>query len=286
VTLALVVAGALAAEVDLAGALLVAAALGAALLALLRRGAEPAERALWLFVAGGLACLLGPELLYVRDAFDGGDLFRMNTVFKLGYQAWFLLGIAAAVAPAASRVWLPAWLRVPWALAGAVLAAGALAYPVAGWWARTGGLRGDPTLDGMRWLERSAPGDAAAIRWLREHASPGAVVLEAVGDDYSPDGHARISTFSGRPTVLGWPGHELQWRHDPDTRRADVERMYRWPDVGLTRALLDRYGVDYVVAGELERATYGPEAMVKWPRLGRLVMRHAGTELWALQRRR
>ena len=63
------------------------------------------------------------------------------------------------------------------------------------------------------------PGDPGAIEWLRDHAPHGSVVLEAVGDDYSAFGHARISTFTGLPTVMGWPGHELQWAHDPGRRR-------------------------------------------------------------------
>ena len=52
-------------------------------------------------------------------------------------------------------------------------------------------------------------------------------MLEAVGDDYSAFGHARISTFTGLPTVMGWLGHELQWGHDPGRRRQDVEALYR-----------------------------------------------------------
>ena len=52
-------------------------------------------------------------------------------------------------------------------------------------------------------------------------------MLEAVGDDYSPFGHARISTFTGRATVLGWPGHELQWEpRRPARREADVATLY------------------------------------------------------------
>ena len=43
-------------------------------------------------IAGGLALLLMPEIVYVRDAFDGSPLDRMNTVFKAGYQAWLFLG--------------------------------------------------------------------------------------------------------------------------------------------------------------------------------------------------
>ena len=53
---------------------------------------EAPERFLWLLIAGAAACVLAPELVYVRDEFDGGELYRMNTVFKLGYQAFLLLG--------------------------------------------------------------------------------------------------------------------------------------------------------------------------------------------------
>ena len=77
-----------------------------------------------------------------------------------------------------------------------------------------------------RLAARRAPGRLEAIAWLNDHAPADAVVLETVGEDYSRVGHARISTFTGLPTVLGWPGHELQWGHDPGTRRADVATLY------------------------------------------------------------
>ena len=106
---------------------------------------------------------------------------------------------------------------------------------MAGTYARKDGFSRTPQLGGLRWLEESAPGDPAAIEWLRDNAPRGAVVLEAVGDDYSAFGHARISTFTGRPTVMGWPGHELQWAHDPGRRRDEVERLYRAPEAATAR---------------------------------------------------
>ena len=54
------------------------------------------ERFVWVLIGGGLLCLAIPELVYVRDSFAGSELYRMNTVFKLGYQAWLLLAIAGA----------------------------------------------------------------------------------------------------------------------------------------------------------------------------------------------
>jgi uncharacterized membrane protein len=107
-------------------------------------------------------------------------------------------------------------------------------------------------------------------------------VLEAVGPEYSAFGHARISTFSGRATILGWPGHERQWEHDPSSREADVRRLYTTGDLTAARTLLARYGLDYVVAGPIERADYGDTGLAKWDELGRRVFDRAGTTVWAL----
>jgi len=245
--------------------------------------APAAERYGWVMIGGGLLCLLIPEVVYVRDSFDAGPLYRMNTVFKLGYQAWLLLAVAGAGVIAWSAAWLGRRVRAVWAIglvAGLVLAAG---YPVAGTYARKGGFSQPPHLDGLRWLAGSAPGDPPAIEWLRDHAAPRAVVLEAVGDDYSAFGHARISTFTGRPTVLGWPGHEVQWAHDPGTRRADVDRLYTTTDAAAARPLLERYRVQYVVVGPIERADHGDAGVAKWDTLGRRVFDRDGTTVWQLR---
>ena len=167
-------------------------------------------------MAGGAALLLIPEILYLKDAFDGSPLARMNTVFKAGYQAYLLLGLAAACA----LPWAGVWLRrralwAPWAAVAAVLILLGLVFPYAGSYARTGGFANAPSLDGLKWLKARSPGDPGAIDWLRANAPGDSVVLEAFGDDYSAFGHARISTFTGLATVIGWAGHELQWQHEP-----------------------------------------------------------------------
>jgi len=170
------------------------------------------------------------------------------------------------------------------ALTAALLLLGAV-YPYAGTYARKDGFTGSPSLDGLAWLRTSAPGDPAAMAWLRANTPGNAVLLEAVGEDYSAFGHARISTFTGRPTVLGWPGHELQWEHPPGSRADDVRRLYVTSSLAEARALIARHGIDYVVFGPIERTTYGDAGVAKWDRLGDRVFDAQGTMIWRLQPR-
>jgi YYY domain-containing protein len=280
---AALILGLLLASVDLTGVLLLAIAAAAATSAALDTALSPPARFLWLLIAGGVLLLLIPEVLYLRDAFDGSALARQNTVFKAGFQAYLLLGLAAACALPWAGKWLPRHVWTGWAAVAAVLLVLGLVFPYAGSYARTGGFATGPTLDGLRWLEARSPGDPGAIAWLRENADGDAVILEAFGDDYSAFGHARISTFTGRPTVMGWAGHELQWQHDPGTRGADVQTLYATTDVEAARRLIGTYGIRYVVAGPIEQTTYGDAGSAKWDQLGRRVFSQDGTTVWELR---
>jgi len=244
---------------------------------------SPPARFLWILIAGGVALLLIPELLYLRDAFDKSPLFRMNTVFKAGFQAFLLLGLAAACALPWAAAWLPRRAWSGWAAVAAILLLLGLVFPYAGSYARTGGFANSPTLDGLKWLRAGSPGDPGAIAWLRANTPGDAVVLEAFGDDYSAFGHARISTFSGRATVLGWVGHEIQWQHNPGSRIADIQTLYTTPDAAQARTLIGRYDIRYVVVGPIEHTTYGDAGFAKRDQLGRRVYSRSGTTVWALR---
>ena len=278
---ALLVGSALATR-DWAGVALLAAATAIGAYHALAPRRPPAERFTWLLVAGGFACLLVPEIVYVRDGLDDTENYRMNTVFRFGYQAWLLLGAAAAVVLLRGSTLLPRRTARVWRTVVAALALLSLAYPIAGTYARKNGFTDGPRLGGMEWLRRGAPGDVAAIEWLRERTPGDAVVLEATGDDYSAFGHARFSVYTGRPTVMGWEGHEAQFGQEPGNRRAEVEAAYTDRSGAVAGALLRRYGVDYVVVGPLERADYGDAGVAKWDRLGERVFERDGTTIWAI----
>jgi uncharacterized membrane protein len=268
---------------------------GSAALVLLRRvlGTDEPNRAdstalILVIVACGV--LAGTELLYVRDVFDGGSNYRMNTVFKFYYQAWTMLGLAGAYG--AYRGWrileglFPRYVGVA---ALTVVALGAAGGGVYTFLAPQSSIQdfGDRSLDGMAWLSSIHPGDLAAVEWLRAHARGAPVELETVGDASHPDDYrpefARIATFSGLPTVMGWPGHESQWRPDDPgvgARANDVREIYSSAGVGSTRGLLLKYHVKYVVVGETERSLYKRASLLKFARFMHVAFQSGNTLIY------
>ena len=145
-----------------------------------------------------------------------------------------------------------------------MLVAGALLYPLGATLSRTEGLAKSPrTLDGLAFTGASS--DTAAAKWLRRHADPGERIVEAVGGQYSAAG--RMSSGTGIPTILGWPGHERQWgRDDADIamRTRAVQTIYESGSLEEVMPILQQYGVTYVVVGTVERSTYPPAGLQKF----------------------
>jgi len=215
----------------------------------------PSDFAL-LLLAVGLLLTWVVEFIYLRDLFGT----RMNTVFKFYYQAWVLLALACSYG--AYELWqqLASPRRWLFALPAAILLAMGLVYPALATWTKVNGFREVPTLDGTRYLAQVDPADYAAIRWLNANVPDSPVIVEAVGGSYSA--FARISANTGLPTLLGWDFHELQWGRSPAelARKEEVARLYTTRSWAEAQAIMDKYGVRYVIVGALERQTYGPQA--------------------------
>ncbi len=79
--------------------------LALAWLLLWRRGADSDPVALFvaLLATVSLAILAGTQVVFLRDFLQGGDWYRMNTLFKFFSQVWVLLALATAVA--LPRMW-------------------------------------------------------------------------------------------------------------------------------------------------------------------------------------
>ncbi len=169
-------------------------------------------------------------------------------------------------------------------------------------------LRNYKGLDGLAWLKSQYPDDWEAIQWLNQEerkrgreeesqkgspTSPrlrGAtmtglpVIVEADGDSYTDS--ARFSAFTGLPTIIGWPVHEWLWRGTYDVvapRREEVRQIYESEDIALTRKILEKYNVRYIIVGSLERQKYTSIALWKLYSLGTSVFTHGQTSILQVQ---
>ena len=272
------------APVAIAGALVVLA------LALWFGGGLPASARFTCFiVALGLALPVVAEFVYLRDVF--GD--RMNTVFKAYYQSWTLLSPIAALGVAATvsalRGALVQGLRSSRSLA--TLAGGlvvgftlllTLGYPTIATYWRAEEFRVRHGLDGLGYLA-ALPDERAALDCLATLPA-GTVVAEDPGHSYGEHRglpYARAATITGSIAPLGWPGHEQQWRGgrpallaEINQRFSDMHELYGTTDRAVAQAVLDRYGIEYVYVGLLEREpdlrararlpVYSAEALAKF----------------------
>jgi len=207
-----------------------------------------------LLISLGILLILGPDFLYLRDNFG----YRINTVFKFYYQAWILLSLAAAFAIALMLSELRGLASAFYSAVIIIVIALGLFYPVFSLPSKTDNFKANNpeqrTLDGAAYLANVMPEDYQAFQFM-EQLDAG-VVAEAVGGQYSE--FARVSTFTGMPTVLGWPGHESQWRDASlqGSREDDIQALYTTPDWDIAQEIINRYNIRYVYVGNLERTTY------------------------------
>jgi uncharacterized membrane protein len=222
--------------------------------------------------------LIGTALvltLMVEVIVTEGDISRMNTVFKFYLQAWTLLAISAGAVFAWILSSIPKWSygwRTAWQFAVIVLVAAAALYPVMGSMAKIKDRMTEDaphTLDGMTYMRYSSYNDLNtkmdlsqdydAIRWMQENIAGSPVIVEGNMVEYHWGN--RYTIYTGLPGVVGWNWHQRQQRAavpggTVETRVADVGDFYLTTDMDEVQGFLDKYGVSYIVVGQLERALY------------------------------
>ena len=231
-----------------------------------------------IMIAIGALLILGPEFFYLKDQFG----LRMNTIFKFYFAAWIFWGLAAAYVM--DVIWSKRSAKmIPVQILTILPLLAGLIYPVLSVWTKTNGLSPihGRTLNGALHPAYATETDRDAIQWMSDNLDIG-VVAEAVGGSYSY--FARVSAHTGFPTVIGWPGHEGQWRGGYQyhgTREEDVRAIYKSPDWEQTQDLLKAYNVEYVYIGELERLTYQPISDGKFEAFMELVYQNDGVRIYA-----
>ena len=201
-----------------------------------------------------------PEIIYVKDIYPNHP--RANTMFKLTFQSFILMTFLASFLSS-----LIAWTRFKKKLPvyQQFLFKGVLVVFImsVGYYAFFGyrdfylNLKNYQGLNGLAWLKEQEADDYLAIDWLRNNVQGRPVILEAVGESYTT--YARVSTFTGLPTVLGWRVHQWLWRGSfdiPGQRTEEVRAMYEQPDLLSSQQLIQNYNLKYIFIGSKEREAY------------------------------
>jgi uncharacterized membrane protein len=128
------------------------------------------------------------------------------------------------------------------------------------------------TLDGMAFMEYAEYDDLGrrmdlsqdyhAIRWLQENVVNSPVIIEGNMVEYHWG--TRNTIYTGLPNVIGWNWHQRQQRATASEdliqeRITEVNEFYLTSDPDRAKSILDKFKVEYIIVGQLERGLYpGP----------------------------
>ncbi len=197
--------------------------------------------------------ILIPEFFYVKDIYPAH--FRANTMFKLGYQAFIMMSIASLFVFFRLNSLRPR----KYVLKGIyiILLTFILIYPFFSFSSFYHPITNKAQIDGSLWMKKELTADYEIIEFFNKNIQGQPVILEAQGDSYTD--FARISSFTGLPTVAGWWVHEWLWRGSADIvgkRIPDIKTIYESDDILKTEELINKYNIEYIVVSGLERSKY------------------------------
>ena len=213
-----------------------------------------------------------PEFFYIKDIYPAH--FRANTMFKLGYQAFTMMGIASIITFYLLKNIKKSIIYYLLSIVYVIFLFFPFIYPYFSIPSYYGQLNRKIQLDGQVWLKESYPEDNEIVDYLNKNEKGQPVILEAQGDSYTD--YERISAFTGLPTVAGWWVHEWLWRGSSDIvgkRIPEVVTLYESNNINETKSLIKKYQIKYVIISRLERQKYPNLNEKKWSKIGKLIFR-------------
>lgn len=226
------------------------------------------------FFSFGTFLIVIPEFFYIKDIYPAH--FRANTMFKLGYQAFIIMGIASAytyilfkqpIIKLKNKILHNSYLIIHTSLFLLVAI-----YPYFAITSYYGKLEKTPNLDGSSWIKDQYSEYKEIIDYFNTKVTGRPTILEAQGDSYTD--FNVVSSYTGLPTVAGWWVHEWLWRGNADVvgkRIPDVQTLYESDNLQQTENLIKKYQIKYVIFGTNEKTKYPKLKEEKFTRWGEIV---------------
>lgn len=202
-----------------------------------------------------IGLVLVPEVVYVEDIYSEGYK-RANTMFKLTFQAFMLMGIVMGYIFVRLIAFHNKAREKKFSIICFILFLTTVGYSVTAtksWFGNIFHPNGYKGLDCTAFLDETMPQDSEGIAWLNENVTGTPVVLEVNGLSYTD--YERVSSFTGLPTLLGWRTHEWLWRGRTDIldeRELDITDIYTSTNASHINELIDKYNISYIFVGQIE----------------------------------
>ena len=233
---------------------------------------------------GGWGLAAVSELIVIID--------RMNTVFKIYLPVWMLLALGSAVGiaimiedwslhpfPRSDRRERGRWRVRPLQVVLSVVFLFVFSITlictyrgVLGVTTRNLKQSSSPTLNGLNFLLQTPQESELleAVDWLNRNVAGPQVIAEAF-TDRGYDESARVTKYTGLPTLLGWPHHLRQRGHSSEEialREQALRALYTSQDEAVVSKICEDYDIDYIFVGDLENQQYAHPA----PRLDKIAV--------------
>ena len=210
-------------------------------------------------------------IIFVENFRVENDIGRMNTFFKFHLQSWILISISSCFFIYQLYKYYIYKNRkiLIYPIIGIIIFTGII-YPIFGTLNRIDDrfISTKITLDGSKFLEKSTyngpngdinlSSDYDAIMWIKNNIIKVPIIIEGNGPLYSWS--SRFSIYTGLPSVIGWDWHQIQQRgYDRsliNIRINDVDEFYSTEKIQRKIEIIDKYNIDLVVIGNLERNKY------------------------------
>ena len=241
----------------------------------------------------GLSLIIGLEFFRIE-----GDIDRMNSIFKFYLQIWIIFAIS-------STYFL--WIIINntnnfnikfilWLTILIFLISTSFIYTIFGTKARLNDRfennSKNLTLNGSAFIDYAIYNDPngsdidlkldfEGIQWIQNSVKGTPIILEAHTPSYRWG--SRVSIYTGLPTVIGWKWHQEQqrwnYKEDISKRIQDVETIYNSTDIKETISLIEKYKINYIYVGKIEKIYYSGLGLEKFDQIPGLNLEFENSEV-------
>ena len=221
------------------------------------------------------------ELFYVKDIFGN----RMNTIFKFHYQVWIVFSITSGISLKFLFEYnLRNITRIILSISFLILATSNIYFVTASYLTKIKESSNlNPNLSSINQLENDT-NKYELIKYLRLNSNHNDVIIETQGKSYTND--SQISSESRIPTILGWVGHQLQWRSnhsDIYNREEDIDTFYISNDSQEIINIINKYSITMIILGPNEIEKYNINSLNKFLNISEIIYKNNDYTLLKVQ---